>query len=139
MNKIRLPASLEQLNFVNEKLKEIMQGELKPLLSKTQLIVEELLANVCNYAYEGKNGSADFICGKVSFDGMPYVMISITDKGIPFEPFVEADAPDLDADIEERQIGGLGIFFVKEIASHYTYARIEDSNVVTIYIAINQN
>lgn len=139
MNKIRLPASLEQLNFVNEKLEEIMQDDLKPLLSKTQLIVEELLANVCNYAYEGKKGSADFVCGKVSFDGNPYVMISIIDKGIPFDPFTEVIAPNLEASIEDRQIGGLGIFFVKEIATHYTYARIEDSNVVTIFIAINQN
>ena len=47
MKKISLPASIEQLNFVNTKLKEIMQGDLAPLLHKIELVVEELLTNVC--------------------------------------------------------------------------------------------
>ena len=137
MKKISLPASIEQLNFVNTKLKEIMQGDLAPLLHKIELVVEELLTNVCYYAYDGKQGNAEFICGKVSFDSTPYVMIQISDKGKPFDPFLESKEPDLNLDIENRLIGGLGIHFVKEIASHYAYARIENTNVVTIYFALN--
>lgn len=71
MKKIALPASIEQLNFINAKLKEIMQGELAPLLHKTELVVEEILANVCNYAYDDKQGDAEFICGKITFDSAP--------------------------------------------------------------------
>ena len=95
-----------------------MQGDLAPLLHKTELVVEELLANVCSYAYDGKQGNAEFVCGKVSFDSAPYVMIQISDKGKPFDPFLESHDPDLNLDLEKRSIGGLGIYFVKEFASH---------------------
>ncbi len=136
MQTISLPARLDQLNFVHAKLEEIMSGKLEPLLFKTQLLVEELLVNICQYAYDGKSGEAVFRCGEVNFDGKPCVMFSLVDHGKPFDPFsAEVAKPDIDADIDDRQIGGLGIFMVAEVSTHYTYARIDDTNVVTVYLA----
>ena len=89
MISIKLPAKIEQLETINEKLKDYLTGNLEPLLMKTQLVVEELLANICNYAYDGKGGNAEFSCGVVTFDGEPYIRISFIDSGKPFNPFKE--------------------------------------------------
>lgn len=134
MISIKLPAKIEQLETINEKLKDYLTGELEPLLMKTQLVVEELLANICNYAYDGKGGNAEFSCGVVTFDGEPYIRISFIDSGKPFNPFKEERDPHTEDSVEARPIGGLGIHFVKNMSNHYIYSRMKDCNVVDIFI-----
>ncbi len=131
---IFLPAKIEQLESINEMLKNYMTGELAPLLMKTQLVVEELLANICNYAYDGKSGNAEFSCGIVTFDGNPYIRISFIDNGKPFNPFAEEKTPNTKDTLENRSIGGLGIHFVKSMSNHYIYSRLKGCNVVDIFI-----
>ncbi len=134
MISITLPAKIEQLETINSKLQGYLTGELEPLLMKTQLVVEELLANICSYAYDGKSGSAEFSCGIVTFDGEPYLRISFIDKGNPFNPFAETKDPHVDDPVELRPVGGLGIHFVKSMSNHYIYTRMKDSNIVDIFI-----
>ncbi len=135
MKRMTLPASIDELSYVNSVLKSTLTGDLEPLLLKTQLVVEELLTNVVNYAYKGKSGgTAEFICGTATFDSRQMVQLTIIDQGSPYDPFIEVGEPDISADLDERAVGGLGIFLVKEIATHYAYCRLEDRNMVTIYI-----
>ncbi len=131
---VKLPAKIEQLEIINEKLKGYMTGELEPLLMKTQLVVEELLANICNYAYDGKSGNAEFSCGVVTFDGEPYIRISFVDGGKPFNPFKDERDPHVGDSVEARPVGGLGIHFVKNMSNHYIYSRLKECNVVDIFI-----
>lgn len=137
MKTIKLPATISILNEINKILEETLTGDLEHLLLKTQLVVEELLANICNYAYDGKIGEASFACGVVNFDGKDAIMIQLTDQGKPYDPFANAKDPHIDASIEERSIGGLGVHIVKEIATHYAYIRIDDSNQTQIIISVN--
>ena len=47
-----------------------------------------------------------------------------------FDPTAKAD-PDINADMEDRNIGGLGIFLVKEMMDSVNYQRVKDENILT--------
>lgn len=138
MQTINLPASIDQLGKINALLEETLSKDLEHMLFKTQLIVEELLANISSYAYEGALGKVSFACGEVNFDGKRAIYIQLTDQGLPYDPFLNYTEPDLNATIEERKIGGLGIHFIKEIASHYAYCRIDDCNQTQIFLEVDE-
>ena len=55
----------------------------------------------------------------------------ITDSGVSFAP---TDAPDVDTSLsaEERRIGGLGIFLVRQLMDTINYERIDGKNVLTL-------
>lgn len=134
---IELPANLDALASVNRIIEDTLQGPFDKYLFKAQLVVEELLANICSYAYDGKTGTALFACGVVNFDGRPAIMIELTDHGKPYDPFANAKEPDLNASVEDRQVGGLGLHLVKEIATHYVYMRIDSRNQTQIIICLD--
>ena len=54
------------------------------------------------------------------------------DDGIAFDPFTSAPEPDLDASVEERRIGGLGVYFVKTLMDEAAYERRGDRNRITL-------
>ncbi len=138
MKTIELPATIEQLEYVNKQLQEVMIGQLEHLLMKTQLVVEELLANITSYAYDGDSGLVEFSCGSVTFDGRLFLRITFIDHGKPFDPFSAKLDPHDRSALEDRPIGGLGIHFVKTFSTHYMYSRYEDANVVDIFIDASQ-
>ena len=53
------------------------------------------------------------------------LIITITDDGFPFNPFVK-DPPDTKLNVDERNIGGLGIHIVKNLMDEYHYKRSAD-------------
>ena len=57
----------------------------------------------------------------------------IEDEGIPFDP-TKAENPDITLDAEERPIGGLGIFLVQELMSRITYERMDNKNILSLYV-----
>ena len=140
METITLPATIDTLTVINKILEKTLSGKLEHMLFKTELVVEELLANICSYAYDRQNGgNAYFVCGEVNFDGKSCIMIQITDDGKAYDPFLNCKDPDLNAPLEERPIGGLGLHLVKEIATHYAYFRIDNKNQTQIILDIDNN
>ena len=59
------------------------------------------------------------------------LVFTITDKGEEFDPTKVEDA-DITLDAEDREIGGLGIFIVKNIMNEVTYQRLEGKNILTL-------
>ena len=57
-----------------------------------------------------------------------------SDNGKAFDPLHEIDDPDVKASLEDRQIGGLGMFMVKKMAKSVSYARRADRNELTLVI-----
>jgi anti-sigma regulatory factor (Ser/Thr protein kinase) len=55
----------------------------------------------------------------------------IEDDGVEFNP-TEHPIPDLDAPLEERKVGGLGIHLVRQIMTSVEYQRVAGKNVVTL-------
>lgn len=89
-----------------------------------RLVVEELVSNVVNYS------TSEMITVDVTrLDKV--LRLTITDKGIPFNP-LEREAPDVNLGVEERQIGGLGIFLVREMMNRVTYAYENQTNILTM-------
>lgn len=97
---------------------------------KTQMMisvmVEEMFVNVASYAYPNTKGTCTI---GIEFDGDD-VIISLIDSGIPFDPLAKED-PDITLSAEERNIGGLGIYMVKQTMDDVHYERVNDENHFT--------
>jgi anti-sigma regulatory factor (Ser/Thr protein kinase) len=97
---------------------------------KIDLVTEEVLLNVFNYAFEpGQTGEVSVGCGMVPEKGF---LMRVTDPGRPFDPFCQ-EPPDTSLDIEQRKIGGLGIMLTRKMSSFIKYFRDNDRNVLDIY------
>lgn len=98
-------------------------------LTKINVAVEELFVNIAHYAYGDETGLAT-IRVELSEDRNA-VMITFIDSGKPYDPLAKPD-PDTTLSVEERQIGGLGIFMVKKSMDDVTYEYKDGKNILTI-------
>ncbi|MEQ8160186.1 MAG: ATP-binding protein [Smithellaceae bacterium] len=98
-------------------------------ISAIELALEEVLVNIIKHAYE-ESGLEDLIEINCSADAGSLI-IEIIDSGMPFDIF-SVHEPDIYADIDERQIGGLGIFFVKKLMDDVRYRREDGRNILTL-------
>ena len=108
----------------------------KRLTRKIVLAIEEALANVINYAYpKGELGSID-----IEILAMPAVSeqingditFVISDKGAPFNP-LEKQSVDVEQAMDDRQVGGLGIYLYQQLMDTVLYNRTDDGrNVLTL-------
>lgn len=106
------------------------------LSSSLNLALEEAVVNVMNYAYpEGKVGNIS-IEAYAENNNITFV---ITDNGVPFDPTASDSEPDITAGIEDRSIGGLGIFLVTHLMDVVKYKRDGDTNVLTLTKNLNQH
>lgn len=92
------------------------------------LSVDELLTNTINYGYPG--GGSHRIAMTVRLDG-GMLRVEIVDDARPYDP-TTAPHPDIDAPMEQRPIGGLGVRFVRELMDGFGYHRGERRNIVAL-------
>lgn len=93
-----------------------------------EIILEELLVNVISYAYDEAGSGTIQVAAIVNGSS---VTLEFRDRGREFNP-LERETPDLDVDIDDRPIGGLGIFLVTELASSVNYERVGNENVLRV-------
>ena len=98
------------------------------LASGLNLALEEAVVNVMNYAYP--KGEVGHIYLEVFANDVRLKFV-ITDNGVPFDP-TTASEPDVTADLEDRPIGGLGIFLVRQLMDSVNYERVNGENVLTL-------
>lgn len=119
---------IEELNRVVvflEQLEVEWQLPASSLVS-INLVLEEALSNVIFYAYEDESVQEiriDFEYADNQLD------ITIRDRGKPFDPTRNED-PDIDLPVEERPIGGLGIFLIRKIMDEVNYERLGEENIL---------
>lgn len=92
------------------------------------VVVEELAANVAMHGSQGE-GAATFVAVTVRSEG-DEVIATIEDDGRAFDPLAHA-APDTDAALEDRDVGGLGVHFVQQMTKTLRYSRDEGRNRLT--------
>lgn len=97
------------------------------LLFKIRLAVEEVVENVVRYAYEQGNGWMEVSTERQG----SRLIIQLRDAGKPFDPLAKED-PDITLSVEDRPIGGLGIFLCKKLMDDVSYAYVDQCNVLTI-------
>lgn len=100
-------------------------------LTQLELVVEEAVINICNYAYEVPPGD---ITARVYDDGKKFVM-EFEDGGIPFDPLAAAE-PDIKLGLDEREAGGLGIFLIRRMTDEVHYRRTDGRNILSVAINI---
>ena len=90
--------------------------------------VDELLTNTISYGYEDSDPHR--IRMTVHMEGTVLV-VELSDDAKPYDPTAAPD-PDIDAPIEARPIGGLGVHFVRTLMDSFLYRRSDGRNVVTL-------
>jgi len=97
--------------------------------------VEELFTNIATYAYGTSGGlmRIDYEIQKESAaDGMmKTVRVRFLDRGIPYDPFSRRD-PDIHLPIEERPVGGLGVYMVKQFMDSVSYEWRDGCNMTMV-------
>ncbi len=127
---IRLPARIENLErLVDFALAALRQsGAAEKTVADLHLAVDEACTNCISYAYPaGRPGAIELTCRT----GPEEVAVVIRDWGRPFNP-LKTVPPDLTLDLEDRPIGGLGVFLMKKFSDRLEYRREGGANVLTI-------
>ncbi len=130
-DRITLEATVDNLEevlfFVDSRLEEAGCG-IKAQM-QIDVAVEEIFVNIASYAYTSGNGPAEII---MSVEGEPpQAVITFTDRGMPYNP-LEKEDPDVTLSVEDREIGGLGIFLVKQSMDGVSYSYEGGKNILTI-------
>ncbi len=92
------------------------------------LALEEALSNVIFYAFE--KDSENEISLDVKLEGTVMTMV-LSDEGKPYDPTQRED-PDINLPAEDRPVGGLGIFLIRQIMNEVTYNRVGNKNQLTM-------
>lgn len=128
---IKVAAALSNLEAV-QNFVETTIASLSVSMSESMqiaLAVEEIFVNIANYAYGEGNGEVNI---NVSLFNNPQgVEITFIDNGSPYDPLKKED-PDVDAALEERSVGGLGIFLVKKNMDELEYVYEDNQNRFTM-------
>ena len=120
MNTITLKPELNELYALNE----FILNELPEENLQVNLIVEEIFSNITNYS------KTDFITVNVEFN-TPILTLEFIDNGLEFNPLLKEN-PKLPDNIDEAQIGGLGIFLTKQMADDISYDYLNGENHLKI-------
>ncbi len=128
---LRVPNRIEELPGISEAVETLGREEdWSPDVSyAVVLALEEVATNVVRHG-GSQEGTSEIEVEVISTD--EEVRVEVRDSGKPFDPFHDAPEPDIDAALEDRQIGGLGVHFVKVLMDEASYRREDGRNHVTM-------
>ncbi|MCX7181156.1 MAG: ATP-binding protein [Candidatus Methylopumilus sp.] len=125
--KINLTKNISDLTILVTKLEQFFQENNTPSISMPMtLILEELYTNTITHG--ASDGLDVFIEINLGIDKDELIM-TYKDNGIPFN-VLELPEPDLNASIENREVGGLGVHYVKALTDSVEYEYVEKHNVL---------
>ena len=131
MTCLTLPATPESIAPATDFLNEILEGAGCSLRDQTKLDIalDELMSNVAQYAYAP--GTGDIALSVEILEDPKRVVLTLTDSGIPYDPLKKED-PDVTLSAEQRSVGGLGIYIVKQSMDAITYDHKDGKNILSI-------
>ena len=127
---LRIKNQISELEKVAQFVEEIGEelGLSMELQMNLNLVMEEMVTNVIFYAYpQGDVADIELLAKS---DGKELTFV-LSDQGKEFDPTAKEDA-DLDVNPADRELGGMGIFIVKNIMNKVTYQRLEGKNLLTM-------
>ena len=127
---LTVEAKLENLakigSFIEETMRQSHIESIKTVYA-VQLSVDEACTNIIEHGYADKAGKIVIRCALLA----DKFVVDIMDWGEPFDP-TKIPAPDIDSGVDERKVGGLGIYFMKENMDEVSYSRRDGMNLLTI-------
>lgn len=99
---------------------------------RLKLIADEIVSNIINYSHAESMGDGVVVAlNRKNND----IKVKIVDEGKQFNPLM-LETPDIEASLEDRKIGGLGIYLVRQFAKEVRYQRKDAKNILTIVLTI---
>lgn len=98
------------------------------LVFDLQLVLDELFTNIVNYGYDDAAEHRVLVDLETAGEELT---LRVTDDARPFNPLERKD-PDVTLPLEERPVGGLGIFLIRKLMNHVEYHREEGKNILTM-------
>ena len=123
---LRLEAQIDSLTVLDEAVEEFgtEQDWAPGLLFQVKLALEELVVNIINHGYEESDQSFEITIKSEA----RALRIEITDEARPFNPLTGAPPPDVEATVDERRVGGLGVHLVQTMMDEMHYERTDGKN-----------
>ena len=131
MKELTLDAVVQNIEAVTDFVNAALEEWNCPMKAQMQIdmAIDELFGNIAQYAYAPGTGMATVRIEPLKeARGMRLTLI---DSGKPYDPLSGGD-PDTTLSIEERGIGGLGVFLVKKTMDDMRYAYENGQNVLTV-------
>ncbi len=131
VNRIEIPADKDNVSIGITPIVKFLEdlGVEHKVVYKIELALEEVLVNIASYAYDSEPG--DIRIEYELLDSPRMIKIQIIDSGKEFNPLAHED-PDISLSVEEREVGGLGLFIVKNTMDEVKYDRRDNKNILTI-------
>lgn len=99
-----------------------------------KLAVDEACTNIIEHGYKGMDPGSIILSFRIESDR---ILVQITDFGHVFEP-ADAPKPDVEAALEDRPLGGLGLFLIYQTMDNIDYQSSDDGNTLTFTKYINR-
>lgn len=121
---------ISELNKLAEELEKFSSEYKLPqkILFDINLSLDELVTNIISYGYDDDKDHDILISIAKEEDN---IFITLEDEGIEFNP-LNTEEPETETELEDREIGGLGIYFVKNKMDRISYERIGGRNILKL-------
>ena len=131
---IAIDSDLKEIERVNTEFEAFAAARNVPpgAIQKVCIVFDELLNNVISYGFDDDESHEIDI--EVAFYA-DHMLIEVSDDGIPFNPF-DRVGPDTTLSVEEREVGGLGVFLVAEMMDDCQYQRHKNKNSVIMTLRL---
>ena len=131
MKELSIDAEIKNIRMVTEFIDEQLEEYNCNLKAQTQIdiAIDELFSNISRYAYAPDTGNVK-IAVEITEDPKS-VKITFIDSGVPYNP-LETEEPDITLSLEERKIGGLGIYMVRKTMDDMIYEYRDGQNILSI-------
>ena len=131
VRELTLEARRENIPSVTDIVDELLEAMDCPRKTRMQIdmAIDEVLANIASYAYVPEVGP---VTVRIETEPKPRaVVITFVDRGRPYNPLT-AESPDVTAPLNERKIGGLGIFLIRKMMDTVEYTHRDGQNILCI-------
>ena len=127
---IKVKSDREELDGITSAVEAFSADEdwSTDLLFRINLVIEELVLNIIDYGYDDNDHEIE-----LNFNSdANSVTIDITDEGRAFDPLNDAPEPDVNSPLEDRHVGGLGVYLARTMMDELTYRRENSRNHLTL-------
>lgn len=129
MKTITVEAKIENIDVVTDFVNTFLEENSCPMKIQMQIdvVIDEIFGNIAYYAYGSGSGNASVQVGIE--EATRKIVLIFSDQGIPYNPLENKD-PDITLNLEEREIGGLGIYMVKKMMDELSYEYADGQNIL---------
>lgn len=135
-------STTEDLHVLTESVIRVAleRGCTQGAVNTIQLVLEELLTNIRVHAYPDHTGPVELDIFPENSSGKNQIKLCIRDWGVTFDPVNAYPSHDLESELEDRAIGGLGVRFVHSLSKSMEYRRLESEaggmNSLTLILSL---